>query len=52
LPLLKFQPSYIAAHDFIRASAYSELIEKQLRKNGASSQEAYCNSKTYFGAEG
>ena len=42
---------HIANHDFIRCGAYSELVEKQLRKDETSSQEAYCNSKIYFGAE-
>jgi len=41
----------MAAHDFIRCGAYSELVEKQLRKDGASLQEAYAIAKHISGAE-
>ena len=37
------------AHDFTRCGAYSELLEKQLRKDGASSQEAYAIEKHISG---
>lgn len=43
--------THMAAHDFIRCGAYSELVEKQLRKDGASLQEAYAIAKHISGAE-
>ena len=43
--------TYIAAHDFVRYGAYSELVEKKLRKDGTSLQEAYTITKHISKAE-